>query len=120
MPDDAAHRLMTTVAAGSGGALWVMARVFATVFAPSAPVGARDIRRAVAEAVFAMTAALIGGAFIAPAIVAHYEITDPTRIGLVALVVGMGMWQSIPLLAAVMPWLLSLRLKRLNGDGEAK
>jgi hypothetical protein len=115
MSEDQAHRLMSTIAAGSGGALWVMARVFATVFAPSAPVSNREVRRAVVEAVFAMVAALIGGAFIAPAIVDYYAIKDPTRIGLVALVVGMGMWQSIPLLSAVFPRLLSLRLKMLNG-----
>ena len=83
-------------AAAAGGALWAMAKVFAVVFAP-VPARKRDVVRALVESAFAIASALIGGRFVAPALVRWRGWRETETITVVGLIVGLCFWQAIPL-----------------------
>lgn len=89
--------LYATVA---GGVLWGLARLYIAAFSPTPPKR-RDVLAACAETTCALIAALIGGKFVAPAIIHTAHITDISTIGLVCVLVGLGFWQSVPFLRAV-------------------
>lgn len=97
------------MAALAGGLLWGMVKVFATVFAPTGPVGRRDVLRALVEAVFSIVAALISAAFVSPAIVVWAGVSNEQMTGLLYMIVGLAFWQSAPLLILTLNrWLPNL------------
>jgi len=106
------------LAALSGGLLWTMAKVFAVVFAPSGPVGRRDVLRAFAEGVFSIISALISAAWVSPAFVSVMGIHNEQMIGLLYLVVGIIFWQSVPILILMLSrWFPSTFMRMLPTKG---
>ena len=75
--------------------MFAMATLFTLVAAP-VPPSRRDTVKTFVEAVFALISALIGGWFVAPAIVRAYNIVAPESITLIGLLVGLTFWQSVP------------------------
>jgi len=93
-------RETTLIAAGWGGVLWAMVRIYTVAYAPVRPTQ-REILRAVVEGVFAVGSAIIAGRYVAPAIVSYYGVKDAETIGLIALVIGLLFWQSVPLFTSI-------------------
>lgn len=86
----------TSLAALAGGVLWGMANIFSIVFAPKPPAK-RDVIRALVGSLFALIAAYIGGAMVAPWVVTQNGVEDVESITLIGLFVGMGFWASVPM-----------------------
>jgi MFS family permease len=97
--------LTTSVAALAGGVLWGMANIFSIVFAPKPPAR-RDVVRAIVGSLFALVAAVIGGAMVAPWIVRHNGVSDVESITLIGLFVGMGFWAAVPMTIVIVSRLL--------------
>lgn len=113
------HSWTTGIAAVAGGSLWAMAKVFAIVFAPTPP-SRREVARTFVEAAFSLVAALIGGIYIAPAVVRYYGVQDPETIGLIALAIGLSMWQSVPMLIGALTRTFPLTFFRFFGVAPAQ
>lgn len=95
----------TTLAALAGGVLWGMANIFSIVFAPKPPAR-REVVRALVGSLFALIAAFIGGAMVAPWVVRHNGVQDIESITLIGLFVGMGFWASVPMTVVLVSRLL--------------